>query len=545
MKGLYILSSKLLDRDNVLKFGMSECLENRIITYNSVFKDPYYLACYVLDSDHNKSEIMTIETHIFNITYQYETEYYGSEYRQIKFETLHSIINEVLTKYYIKFEYHDKPKWKTLPNKKQILNEGNIINRYANTFNNPTTHNLKQNNKILNTEHMLRDYQKECIDLINNNGNIIVSLPTGTGKSIIMLSSLKNDLKYLILVPRIILMTQLNNEIIKFFPEMINNIQLIGNNNNIFDETKNITICVYNSISIIDKYCSSFTKIYIDEAHHIHNVNNYEIVDDLCDNKKYTQIIKNLEKYNNNVYLSATIHKKEGFYYYGKDIKYMIEHKYICDFILKVPILANDPNNKNICQYLITNYKNIIVYCNTRKEGKQINDILNKIQPNSSAYIDCYTSQTIKNKIIKNYENGTLLFIINVKILVEGFNAPITKGICLLHLPLSPIILLQIIGRALRLHLLKTLAYIILPYSTSTDESIMQEFLKIMNISGKNIIKSCHKMNNRTKLPEKLEDNTIQVDQINDNIDFNCELSYNSNGILLDSSEINLTSPYI
>lgn len=53
----------------------------------------------------------------------------------------------------------------------------------------------------------LRDYQKECIDLIQKQKkNIIISLPTGTGKNVIIIHSLEKNKKYLILVPRIILM---------------------------------------------------------------------------------------------------------------------------------------------------------------------------------------------------------------------------------------------------------------------------------------------------------------------------------------------------
>jgi hypothetical protein len=64
-------------------------------------------------------------------------------------------------------------------------------------------------------------------------------------------------------------MEQLKKEIINHKPKMKNKIQLIGDNNTDFDENKLITICVFNSVSIIENYASNFEKIYIDEAHHI------------------------------------------------------------------------------------------------------------------------------------------------------------------------------------------------------------------------------------------------------------------------------------
>ena len=81
----------------------------------------------------------------------------------------------------------------------------------------------------------------------------------------------------------------------------------------------------------------------------------------------------------------------------------MIEQGYLCDYTIRVPVFSDDPSNKNICEYLIKNYRNIIVYCNTQKEGKAINDLLNSIQKGSSEYIDCKTAKNERNKIIKKY----------------------------------------------------------------------------------------------------------------------------------------------
>jgi superfamily II DNA or RNA helicase len=372
----------------------------------------------------------------------------------------------------------------------------------------------------------LRDYQVEAINLIReNNINTIISLPTGCGKNVVIIYSMKKNKKYLILVPRIILMEQLMNEIIRHKPEFKNNIQCIGDNNNDYDETKNICICVYNSVSLIEPYFESFTKIYIDEAHHIdkpmiydieeeiieENDNNeqqeidsdydsdedeqvIELVDDVEDEIKettgYHNIIKSLSQYNNNVYLSATIDEMKDFTYYKKDIRDMIEHNYLCDYNIHIPIFNDDPTNKNICEHLINNYMNIIIYCNSQKEGKAINELMNRIQKGCSMYIDCMTSKSKRNEIVKKYKEGTIPFLVNVRILVEGFDAPITKGICFMHLPSSKTTLIQIIGRALRLHPLKTIAHIILPFSCKEDESNINNFLKVMANNDKRIKQS-------------------------------------------------------
>ena len=78
----------------------------------------------------------------------------------------------------------------------------------------------------------LRDYQKEAIDIIKSNNNAVICLPTGTGKNVVIIHSFQKNKKYLILVPRIILMEQLKEEIIKHKPELKNTIQDIKSDGN-------------------------------------------------------------------------------------------------------------------------------------------------------------------------------------------------------------------------------------------------------------------------------------------------------------------------
>jgi superfamily II DNA or RNA helicase len=188
--------------------------------------------------------------------------------------------------------------------------------------------------------------------------------------------------------------------------------------------------------------------------------------------------------------LSATIDKIKDFIYYKQDIRDMIEQKYLCDYNIHIPIFTNDPTNTNICEHLINNYRNIIIYCNSHKEGITINNLINTLQKGSSEYIDCLTSKSKRNSIIKKYKEGTISFLVNVRILVEGFDAPITKGICFMHLPSNKTTLIQIIGRALRLHSLKTIAHIILPFSCDDDETSINNFLTVMANNDRRIRKS-------------------------------------------------------
>jgi len=418
----------------------------------------------------------------------------------------------------------------------------------------------------------LRDYQKEAIDIINHNKNVIISLPTGCGKNIVIIFSMNEQKKYLILVPRIILMEQIKSEIIKHKPDFKNQIQTIGDNNNEYDKDKNITICVYNSISVIEKYCNTFDKIFIDEAHHINipeiyeheeeiiNQDDTDSEDNMSDDEYYSdeeetesirddtedeiknttgfnKIIKSLSKYNNNIYLSATIDDINDFTYYKKDIRDMIDNKYLCDYTIHIPIFSDDPSNKNICEHLLRNYKNIIIYCNSQKEGNKINELLNSLQNSCSEYIDCKTSKSKRDKIVKKYKEGEIPFLVNVRILVEGFDAPITKGVCFIHLPSSKTTAIQIIGRALRLHPLKTFANIILPFSNKDDESNINKFLKILAQNDTRIRKSYEsKIEGGYISIEKIKDDGNDIENENDtkneDIEFRYEMIYDSLCIL-------------
>ena len=441
---------------------------------------------------------------------------------------------------------------------------------------------------VIINDFKLRDYQNKAIEMITKNKkNVVINLPTGTGKNLIIIHSMEDDLKYLILVPRIILMEQLKKEIIKHKPKMKSKIQLIGDKYNKFDDNKLITICVYNSVYLIEKYCDMFEKIYVDEAHHINKPEIYyneyeetikednkyvnddtekeetiisdeieeyfseeEIIsddseDELKNDTNYTKIIRNLKKYNNNVYLSATIDKIENFEYYSKDIRSMIDNKYLCDYQINVPIFNDDPTNKNICEYLLKNYRNIIIYCKSKKEGKMINKLMNELQLNSSEYIDCDTLKKKRDNILKKYKNGEMSFLVNVKILIEGYNDPHVSGVCFFHLSSKKTTLVQIIGRALRLHPTKTIANIILPYSLTEDKGICN-FLKIMALNDNRLKKSFeNKILGGYITLEKIEEEKIineddcnNIEEINEDIEFKYNMIYDSMGLLKNLEEI-------
>ena len=426
--------------------------------------------------------------------------------------------------------------------------------------------------KIKKEKKKVREYQKEVINKIKlMNKNLIICLPTGTGKNFIIARTIDINKKIIIFVPRIILLEQLKEEIVNYKKEYEDNIQLIGDGNKNFDETKNITICVYNSVNIVDKYIDKFDKIFIDEAHHVIRPEIYKLDyddeededndeeleededkneelegNDSVDNITYINKIKSYQKYNNNIYLSATIDKQDNWDYYKKDIRDMIEQKYLCDYNLVVPIFSDDPTNRNICEYLINNYNNIIIFCNSQKEGNQINKLMNEIQKNSSQYIDCNTPKKKRDDIINKFKLGELSFLVNVRILVEGFDAPITKGICLLHMPSNEKTIIQMVGRTLRLHEDKNMSNIILPFSKEDDERSISNFLKVIARNDSRIQETYKNkklggyinLDKIVKINENEEDNEDEKEDENKDIFLKYEMIFDNMGNLRNGEEL-------
>jgi len=88
----------------------------------------------------------------------------------------------------------------------------------------------------------------------------------------------------------------------------------------------------------------------------------------------------------------------------------------------------------------------MIIYTSSQKEGKIITDILNSISKNSSYYIDCNTPNKQRENILKDFKNGNIKYLVNVRILIEGFDAPICNGVILYHISSNDKTIIQIIG---------------------------------------------------------------------------------------------------
>ena len=405
-----------------------------------------------------------------------------------------------------------------------------------------------------------RDYQKEAISLIKNtiNKNIFIQLPTGSGKSYIIINSFDKNKKYLILVPLCNLLEQFYEEICNVRPELKNSINKIGDGNNIIDANKNITICVYNSVEIVGNL-TQYDKVHIDEAHRIYRPFIY-IEDEDNDEEDIqdtyiTSIRKHVNNNKNSVLHSATLDKPDDdSEYYRVELRDLIEKDILSDYKINIPIFDKGINYHSIAKHIIEQYRNTIIYSSTREHGLVFNNIMNKLYPNSCEYVDCKTNRKKLKDILHRFRNGELLFLVNVRILIEGFDAPIASSVCLLNISKNDKMIIQIVGRILRKHPLKTIATIILPFCDRNEEKELNYILRVLcdnddvirdRCSNKKLggyINICKGNVDEHDKDEDEEEEEIETDEVNENEAENIynvlyEMVYDSVGNLLKGNQ--------
>ena len=357
--------------------------------------------------------------------------------------------------------------------------------------------NLKANPPIIeNNDEIIeeRDYQITAINLIkdNPNKNIYLCLPTGSGKTYVFIISIKLNKKYVILVPFIILLEQWYDEIIKIRPELEQYIQCLGDGNNTFNNDKLITICTYNSVELVGNL-QAYDRVIIDEAHRIVKPEIYEEEIEEYDTKYTTIINNNINENNNNILLSATLDNpdNDNDLYYKVEIRDLINQGILTDYQIKIPIFEYNANDISVCQYIVKNYTNMIIYSSGHKEGMKITETLNNISKNCARYIDCNTPKIERKNIIIDFKKGKIKFLVNVRILIEGFNAKICNGVILYHISKNDKTIIQIVGRALRKYKNKLYAYIVLPFINTDDSKDLQFILRVLANNDPEIKQRC------------------------------------------------------
>ena len=332
---------------------------------------------------------------------------------------------------------------------------------------------------------VLRDYQIEAIDLCADLTTVTpayIVLPTGTGKSAIIVHSVLRVLRAdpaaraIVYVPFINLMEQTAAT----FRDHEVDIDCVGGG-----RARNLgarlSICVFNSAHLVD--VADYVVQFIDEAHvaccplvyRHHEEQATEGADARDPDASSTgyAAVRAVAALPTARLLSATLDIPDAAPRVTRELRAMIEARILTDYQLHIPLFRRGTRDSAIARHLFDNYQSLLVFAPRRATGlafcAELN-ALNALAP-GARFIDCETPAEERRETLELFKAGIIWCIVSVRTLAIGFDAPITTAVCFLHMPSSATFAVQVVGRALRLHPGKRMAFVVLPLVCGDDES--------------------------------------------------------------------------
>ena len=343
--------------------------------------------------------------------------------------------------------------------------------------------------------HEIRDYQVEAIELCvkETAAPAYVVLPTGCGKSLVMaLVAARSECRVIVFVPLVVLLEQLIEVLLANGCEAL----AVGGGHECTAHeisAARVVVCVYNSAHKVD--AASYRIVMIDEAHCVRRPAIYgdldegdedaESVDDDVDPGSPTRgagyaAVRAASRLPTARLISATQDVPDGAERCERTLRWSIDAGYLCDYTLDVPVFDVGAGNADLARYLVRSYRSIIVFCATRAEGIAFCSAMNELGP-CARFLDCETGRRERCETLAAFRSGELAFVVNVRVLAMGFDAPITKGVCFVSMPASKTHIIQVVGGCLRKHPDKRMASVVLPFVTGHDDgSRACDFFRIL-----------------------------------------------------------------
>lgn len=419
------------------------------------------------------------------------------------------IINELIKKDFVgnkKFKnYADelkKNKFKKLDDKNDIIDT--LKSRYI----------LENKKIIIITTYESSKYIIDSISTYNNENNK------------------KNDNKLKAIIPNLLIADESHN--------------LVSENNNIktakllLEESEDNNFCP-------DKFLfMTATPLKVIKRNSSSTYNNDEIIFSMCNENIYGTVFFEYTFYEG-------IHKLPQCVL-NFDVIYLddfeIQDENIKDLMEDLKILNKDEQQEvyfnTIAQILlkiIKNYKlkHILIYLLNQTKVKNLYDILKKYILNEELYMiisDQSSKEKKDNQSKFEEDNNNPKILLSVDILNEGIDIPIIDSVFFAEERNSETIIVQNIGRALRLHENKKKAYVILPtkiYSidNSYENSYSSKFKKIREICD--ILKEPPNINNAIYYTRKTKGDGISFKNENED-----EVINEMSGLVDDVMQVNL-----
>ena len=426
MIGLYLLTTRQLEKDKTIKFGMSMRLEYRWIDYLQIFGDSKYIYYYQFLDNLIREEILDIENEILLLHKEERNDFFQTEYFYCcNYEQFNDFIIRVLDSRKIKYLVHDTH---------------NFVDREKYDNSPEKFYFSKLINKQVFSPYT---YQQDVLDIIdefyenNNIGKIIHCC--GLGKALLALWIVQklNYKVVLIGVPSIYLMKQMKNEIMKIFNNHENILYVGGeteknklytiesttNDSHIYKFVNKksydckFIITTYISCNLLLNYSFDF-KIG-DEAHHLVG-SEFEKTKDsfhkIKSNK--TLFMTATEKVVENNRTNKVIYSMDDINIFGKvidvkSINWAIENKKITDYNLIILKNTEEEINKIIINLGLSENKELLDNKNLFLSAYMALKSIEKY--NDLTHILIYTNKTENANLVNVYIDIILkLNIINI-----------------------------------------------------------------------------------------------------------------------------------
>ncbi|CUS23516.1 LAQU0S10e02234g1_1 [Lachancea quebecensis] len=338
----------------------------------------------------------------------------------------------------------------------------------------------------------LRDYQHECVDRCLDSINqgqrrIGVSLATGGGKTVIFSSLIdrlrresgKSNHKTLILVHRRELAQQACRVLRAFFPTL--NFQMeMGNYKCDLESTDVVVASVQSLVRRLERYDpSSIDLIIIDEAHHAAAKSYLRILEHFKADHKDSALpvvgfSATFERADNKA-LSTVIDE----IVYHRGILEMIDDKWLCEGrfttvsvsldLSGVAVTGSDfnigglskvVNTKEVNKVVLQTYfkkmdehklKSTLLFGCDIKHIETLHALFVKHGVNAQ-YVTGKTRQSERDAVVEDFKHGKIEVLMNCGVFTEGTDIPNVDSILLCRPTKSRSLLVQMIGRGLRVH---------------------------------------------------------------------------------------------
>lgn len=348
----------------------------------------------------------------------------------------------------------------------------------------------------------LRDYQIESINAVlwalkkNINGNYLLSLPTGSGKSF-LISSLVRILgvQILILQPSREILVQNYGKLSKHVDGWDMGVYSASMNEKV---VRTFTFATIGSIYKIPQKFVDFDYVLLDECHLLeprsldgmyssffNKVNGLRSKTGKPPIKviglsatPYRMAINYMRSQNGDLYAFTTtklINRMKNFFWkrllYNINVQELIDKGYLCplEYIDKTIVEHEDiPLNKSKSEFDLDKYedlltdkqlkilqtikyaesisKSVLVFCPSVKQAKVLSGAVD-----GSAVVTAKTSKEERDRVTRRFKEGKIKTVLNVGVYAIGFDYPGLDCVVLLRPTRSIGLLYQMVGRGLRI----------------------------------------------------------------------------------------------